>query len=112
MVIWTAAEPDRSEAPTFSLTGMLVAWPDGAPAFVKQTPFTWRRGAWLAAVEVSRPVADAPSVHGTIRLEPAVAATWRRRRLNPRREAATQLCSALQLGERQADLGVVTFSAI
>jgi hypothetical protein len=112
MVIWTAAERETSEAPTFSLTGVLVSWPDGAPALVKQTPFTWQRDAWQACVEVSRPTPESRFAYGTIRLEPAVAATWRRRRVNPRREAATQLRSALQVTTRATDLGVVTFSAI
>jgi hypothetical protein len=112
MVIWTAPQRETSEAPTFSLTGVLVSWPDGAPALVKQTPFAWHRDAWQACVEVSRATGDTRYAYGTIRLEPIVAATWRRRRVNPRREAATQLRNALQGDARRDDLGVVTFSAV
>ena len=111
MVIWTAPQRETSEAPTFSLTGVLVAWPNGAPAIVKQTPFRWQNDAWHAVVEVSRPIGEPGCAYGTIRLEPAVAATWRRCRVNPRREAATQLRSAMHSDRRQNDLGVVTFTA-
>lgn len=109
MVTWTAPQRETFEAPTFSLTGVLVCWPDGAPALVKQTPFTWQGNAWQALVEVSRAASDARCVYGMIRLEPAVAETWRRRRVNPRREAATQLTRAMDV--RRDDLGIVNFRA-
>ena len=111
MVTWTAPQRETTEAPTFSLTGVLVAWPDGAPALVTQTPFAWQDDAWYAAVEVSRSIGDSRCAYGTIRLEPSVAAVWRRRRVNPRREAATQLRSVMQIESRQTNLGVVTFKA-
>ena len=112
MVTWTAPQRETSDSPTFSLTGVLVCWPDGAPALVKQSPFTWNDDAWLASVEVSRSAGDVRCAYGMIRLEPAVAATWRRRRVNPRREAATQLRSAMHVDQQRSDLGVVTFKAI
>jgi hypothetical protein len=111
MVIWTVPQRDTTEAPTFSLTGALVCWPDGAAALVKQTPFQWQDGAWHAAVEVERAGCDARYAFGTIRLEPAVAAAWQRRRVNPRREATEQLRSALQVNSsKEPNLGLVTFS--
>jgi hypothetical protein len=109
MVTWTVAERETSEAPTFSLTGVLICWPDGAPGLVRQTPFRWQNSAWVASVEVSRANGVAHFVYGTIRLEPSVAASWRRRRVNPRREAATQLKSAMSLSAR--DLGVIVFKS-
>jgi hypothetical protein len=109
MVTWTVPQRETIETPTFSLTGVLVCWPDGAAALVTQTPFRWRDGAWHAGVEVSRAGRDARYAHGTIRLEPSVAAAWHRRHVNPRREAAVQLRNALQCDPHQADLGLVTF---
>jgi hypothetical protein len=111
MVIWTAPQREASEVPTFSLSGVLVSWPDGAPALIRQTPFKWQEDAWQASVEVSRAAGEARYAYGTIRLEPSVADIWRRRRVNPRREAATQLRRALQL-DAHNHLGVVTFQAI
>lgn len=111
MVIWTASDRETAEEPRFSLTGVLVSWPDGMPALVKQTPFRWDGDAWHAGVEVSRPGGDSRGAFGTIRLEPSVAASWRHRHVNPRREAATQLRSVLQVDARHIDLGVVTLKA-
>jgi hypothetical protein len=110
MVIWTAAQRETSELPTFSLTGVLIAWPDGAPAIIRQTPFTWHEDAWQASVEVAATAGESRHAYATIRLEPGVVATWRRRRVNPRREAATQLRGALQQGSDRGDLGIVTFT--
>jgi hypothetical protein len=112
MVIWTVGQSETSEEPTFSLTGVMVSWADGAPAVLKQTPFRWHDEAWQACVEVSRPGRDTFYSYGTIRLEAAVAAAWRHRRVNPRREAATQLRSAMNTDPSRTDLGVVTFRAV
>jgi hypothetical protein len=105
MVIWTVPQRETLESPTFSLTGVLLSWPDGAPALVTQSPFRWQNDAWQAAVEVSR-LGGAERICATIRLVPQVVAAWRRSRLNPRREAATQLRTALVGG----DVGVLTLT--
>ena len=111
MVTWTVPQRETTEEPTFSLTGVMVSWPDGAPAVLKQTPFRWIDEAWQACVEVSRPGRDWLYSYGTIRLEATVAAAWRRRRVNPRREAATQLRNIMESDPSRQDLGVITFRA-
>lgn len=109
MVIWTVPQRDTVQAPTFSLSGVFVSWPDGAPALLKQTAFKWQDDAWQAAVEVSSAGDDPRYAYGTIRLKPAVAAAWERRRINPRREAAAQVRSVMPQDPQHRHLGIVNF---
>ena len=112
MVIWTVPQREALDAPTFSLSGVCVSWPDGAPAVLKQTAFTWQDDAWQAAVEVSSAGGDPRYAYGTIRLKPAVAAAWERRRINPRREAAAQVRRVMPQNPQLRHLGVVNFQAV
>lgn len=111
MVIWTVPQHETSDAPAFELSGVLLSWPDGAPAVLKQTAFRWLDDAWQASVEVSSLGGNPRFAYGTIRLKPAVAAAWQRGRVNPRREAAEQLRRVMRSEPRTSDLGVVTFRA-
>jgi hypothetical protein len=108
MVIWTVPQRDTITAPTFSLSGVFLSWPDGAPAVLRQTAFTWQDDAWQACVEVSSPAGESRVAYGIIRLKPSVVAAWEIKRVNPRREAASQLGQILRIDRTMADLGTVT----
>ena len=111
MLTWTVGQHDLSEPPAFSLTGALLCWADGSPAHVKQAAFTWREGAWHAAVTVSRAATVGVAVSGTLRLDPSVLAAWQRARVKPRWEAAAQLRGAMHERGWHSSLGVVTLRA-
>ncbi len=111
MVIWTVPQPEVLDTPAFVLNGVFVSLPDGALAVLSQTAFTWQNGAWEAAVEVSSLGGHRQYASGIIRLKPAVAAAWQRGRINPRREAAVQLRSALRWERNERHFGVVTLRA-
>ena len=111
MVIWTVCQRDTIVAPTFSLSGVFLAWPDGAPAVLRQTAFTWQDDAWQACVEVSSPAGESRVAYGIIRLKPSVVAAWETRRLNPRREAAAQLGRMLLTERDTVDLGTLTLQS-
>lgn len=111
MFVWTGAQSDIHEPPSFSLTGVLLFWSDGATGIVKQTPFKWQDGAWHAIVEVHQPSRSGRYTYATIRLYPAVAEVWRRRHVNPRNEAAAQLRHAMCSEWRSSAVRVVTFCA-
>ena len=112
MLTWTGPQRDTIESPSFSLSGVVLSWPDGAPALLKQTAFTWQGDAWQACVEVSSAGREPRLAYGIIRLKPAVAAAWETRRLNPRREAANQLRSIIPVSADRSNLGTVTFKAV
>jgi hypothetical protein len=112
MLTWTGPQRDTIESPTFSLSGVVLSWPDGAPALLNQTAFIWQGDAWQACVELSSAGREPRKAYGVIRLEPAVVAAWETRRLNPRREAANQLRSIIPDRADQRDLGTVTFVAV
>ena len=95
----------------FSINGVLVSWPDGQPAILKQTPFKWDGDAWQAVVEVSTAGCEPRFAYGTIRLKPAVVAAWEVRRVNPRRQAADQLRSIMPESPERTNLGTIVLKA-
>ena len=107
MVTWSVTEAQVSEAPTFSLTGTVVAWADGTPGLVRQTAFLWFQDAWCASFVVTRIGGSAP-LYGVIRIPQPVSELWRRRQLNPLREAEAQLRAALLSKGWRPDFGVLT----
>jgi hypothetical protein len=111
MVTWTVPQHETSDVPTFSLSGVFVRWPDGAPALITQTNFAWNGEAWLAGIEVSSQGGRRRFAYATLRLEPSVAASWQRRRVNPRREAAAQIVNVLSRNPRVGHLGTVTLQS-
>lgn len=108
-VIWGFADELTQESPTFSVTGVMLQC-DRAPAHVNQSRFRWSDQAWEADVEVSRIGSASPPVSGVIRLSPAVWASWLKKSLNPRSEAARQIRDAMQSRAWAIDFGVVVLT--
>ena len=109
-VIWAFIEETAEERPTFSVTGVVLQWADRTPAHVRQGRFTWRHDAWEAEVEVTAGAASGRRAPGVLRVHPEVITAWASQSLNPRSEAARQLCVALQQRGWTGHLGVITLT--
>jgi hypothetical protein len=95
--------------PMWSLTGMLLRWPDRIVATVVQAPFRWADSAWEARVYVTRTALRPRTL--IIRFAPETRDRWRQRTIDSTSEAARQLQDYIELtGWAEADLGILALT--
>lgn len=105
----SAPSADSPRPPMWSLTGMLLRWPDTNAATIVQTPFHWVESAWEARLYVTRAAVRPRTL--VIRLAPQIRQQWREHRLDSAREAARQLQQYIDVADwSEADLGTLALT--
>lgn len=98
---------EHPRPPMWSLTGMLLRWPDSHTATIVQAPFRWSESAWEARVYVTRSALRPRTL--VIRFAPQTRDRWRAQTLDPTHEATRQLQEYIEVtGWTEPDLGTLT----
>jgi hypothetical protein len=105
----SAPSAEQPRPPLWSLTGMLLRWPDRNTATIVQAPFRWADSAWEARVYVTRSAVRPRTL--VLRLAPDTHSRWRDLTLNSTNEAARQLQQFIDdAGWHEPDLGTLALS--
>lgn len=102
----SAPSAEQPRPPMWSLTGMLLRWPDSHAATVVQAPFRWADSAWEARVYVTRSALRPRTL--LLRFAPHTRDRWRVHTVDSAREAARQLQEYIEVaGWHEPDLGTL-----